>query len=126
MSWTTTEIEEHIERQPRLGVALLQVLVAKCIDLEERLQSFTRDTISDRIARTLLGVAKRIGIREQDGSVRIPPMTHGLIADTVGSSRAVVTTHLLHLRKLGLIRYSRNRIIIYPEAIWERLRAVRN
>ena len=31
MSWTRTDIEAQIERQPRLGVALIQVLVARCL-----------------------------------------------------------------------------------------------
>src|SRR5256885_11035145 len=31
MSWTCEEIEEHIERQPRLGMALIQMLVERCL-----------------------------------------------------------------------------------------------
>ena len=40
MSWTSGEIEEQVERQPRLGIALLQMLVKRGLDYEERLQSF--------------------------------------------------------------------------------------
>ena len=43
MSWTAAEIEEQVERQPRLGVALLQMLVKRGLDYEERLQSFALD-----------------------------------------------------------------------------------
>src|SRR5205085_7240850 len=30
MSWSTEEIDEQVERQPKLGMALIQVLVERC------------------------------------------------------------------------------------------------
>src|ERR1051326_722676 len=43
MSWTNTEIEEQVERQPRLGVALLQMLVKRGLDYEERSEEHTSE-----------------------------------------------------------------------------------
>jgi CRP/FNR family transcriptional regulator len=37
MSWSHSEIEEQVEKQPRLGIALLQMLVKRALDYEERL-----------------------------------------------------------------------------------------
>src|ERR1044072_7432734 len=37
MVWPRLEIEAQIERQPRLGLALMQMLSGLCLDLEERM-----------------------------------------------------------------------------------------
>ena len=74
MSWTTQEIEEQVERQPRLGIALLQMLVKRGLDYEERLQSFALDKTPERVVRSLLRFADRLGNRSEDGSIKIPPL----------------------------------------------------
>ena len=110
MFWSTAEIEEQVERQPKLGLALIQTLVERCLDFEERLQSFALDKTPERIMRALLRFATRFGARAEDGSVRIPPMTHQLISEYVGTSREIVTFQMNRLRLEGLIRYSRKEI----------------
>src|SRR5579871_1935219 len=35
MSWTTAEVEDSMDRQPRLGMALVQMMVQRCLDFEE-------------------------------------------------------------------------------------------
>ena len=123
MSWSTAEIEDQVERQPKLGLALIQILVSRCIDFEERLQSFALDKTSERVARSLLRFAEKLGVRDDDGSMRIPPMTHQVISEYVGTSREIVTFQMNHLRQLGCIRYSRKAINVLPEAIREHLRS---
>lgn len=122
MSWTTAEIEEQVDRQPKLGLALIQTLVERCLDFEERLQSFALDKTPERIMRALLRFAARFGSRAEDGSVRIPPMTHQLISEYVGTSREIVTFQMNRLRQEGFIRYSRKGIDIYTEPLTEHLR----
>jgi CRP-like cAMP-binding protein len=117
MSWTSAEIEEQIERQPRLGVALLQMLVKRGLDYEERLQSFALDKTPERVVRSLLRFADRLGARTEDGSIRIPPLTHQVISEYVGTSREIVTFQMNHLRQKGFIRYSRKGIQVYADAL---------
>ena len=68
MSWTTREIEEQSERQPKLGIALLQMLVKRGLDYQARLQSFALDKTPERVARCLLRFADRMGTRTLDGA----------------------------------------------------------
>jgi len=110
MSWTHTEIEEQVERQPRLGIALLQILVKRGLDYEERLQSFALDKTPERVVRSLLRFADRLGSRTEDGSVKVPPLTHQVISEYVGTSREIVTFQMNHLRQQGYLRYSRKGI----------------
>jgi CRP/FNR family transcriptional regulator, cyclic AMP receptor protein len=121
MSWAGAEIEEQVEKQPRLGVALLQMLIKRTVDHEERIQSFALDKTPERVIRSLLRFAARQGIQGDDGSVRIPPLTHQVISEYVGTSREIVTFQMNHLRQQGFLRYSRRGIDVYADALRDRL-----
>lgn len=110
MSWESTEIEDQVQRQPRLGIALMQMLVKRTLDYEERIQGFALDKTPERIAGSLLRFAGRLGTQNDEGWVRIPPLTHQLISEYVGTSREIVTFQLNQLRQKGYLRYSRQGI----------------
>lgn len=122
MSWSTAEIEEHIEHQPKLGLALIQMVVNRCLDFEDRLQSLALDKTPGRIALSLVRFSEKMGAHGEDGAVKIPPLTHQLISDYVGTSREIVTFQMNQLRQQGYIRYSRKSIEVYADALRERLR----
>lgn len=122
MAWSTSELEEQIQRQPKLGLALIQVLVSRCLALQDRIEAFAYDKTPKRITRALVEMAGRMGRRLEDGSLRIPPLTHQFLSDYVGTSREIVTFQMNHLRRQGLIRYSRKAIDIHLEALKEQLR----
>jgi len=122
MSWTNAEIEDQVERQPRLGIALLQMLVKRGVDFEERLQSFALDKTPERVVRSLLRFADRLGSTSEDGSVKIPALTHQVISEYVGTSREIVTFQMNYLRQQGFLRYSRKGIQIYTENLRDHLR----
>lgn len=121
MSWSTQEIEDQVERQPRLGIALLQMLVKRGLDHEERLQSFALDKTPERVVRSLLRFAERLGSPTEDGSIAVPPLTHQVISEYVGTSREIVTFQMNHLRQKGLLKYSRKGIQVYAEPLREHL-----
>ena len=121
MSWTSSEIEEQVERQPRLGIALLQMLIKRSLDFEERIQSFALDKTPERVVRSLLRFAARLGSGAEDGSIRIPALTHQVISEYVGTSREIVTFQMNYLRQKGLLRYSRKGIQIYTGSLQEYL-----
>lgn len=123
MSWTRQEIEDQIERQPRLGIALLQMLVKRGLDYEARLQSFALDKTPERLIRALLRFADHLGAPGEDGSARIPPLTHQAISEYVGTSREIVTFQMNQLRQAGFLRYSRRGIQVYAEALREHLKS---
>jgi CRP-like cAMP-binding protein len=123
MSWTAAEIEEQVERQPRLGIALVQMLVKRGLEYEERLQSFALDKTPERVMRALLRFADRLGTRTEDGSIKIPPLTHQVLSEYVGTSREIVTFQMNHLRQQGYLRYSRKGIQVYADALREHLQS---
>src|SRR5215468_1706274 len=114
MSWTSREIEEQAERQPKLGIALLQMLIKRGLDYQARLESFALDKTPERVVRSLLRFATRMGTPTEDGAIAIPPLTHQVLAQYVGTTREIITFQMNQLRQKGLLRYSRKGIQIYP------------
>ncbi len=122
MTWTTAEIEDIVTKRPRLAVALLQILVQRTIEFGHRIESFSVDNISRRLARSLVRFSERLGTPEEDGAVRMVPFTHELLSQYVGTSREIVTHYMNQFRRQGYLRYSRKGIILYRDAFKEWLR----
>src|SRR5579864_7011303 len=59
MAWTTAEIEDIIMKRPRLAVALVQIFVQRSMDFAARIESFSADNISQRLARWLIRFSER-------------------------------------------------------------------
>jgi CRP/FNR family transcriptional regulator len=122
MSWTRNEIEQQIEREPRLGIALAQYMVRQCIELQDRIESMAVYKTPERVMLALVQLAGTLGQPMQDGSTRIASLTHHTIAEYVGTSREIVTFQMNRLRRQGLLRYSRKFIDVYVPAMQQALR----
>jgi CRP-like cAMP-binding protein len=122
MMWTTSEIEDIIMNRPRLGMALLQIQVQREIDFTHRIESFSVDTLAQRLARSLIRFSERLGKPESDGSVSMGPLTHELLSQYIGTSREIVTLRMKQFRRRGYLQYSRKGIILYRDLLREWLR----
>jgi CRP/FNR family transcriptional regulator, cyclic AMP receptor protein len=117
MAWKASEIEELIQKRPRLAVALLQAFGQRSINLTQRLESLSTDRIDRRLARSLLRFAERLGKPLDDGGIQMDPLTHELLAQYVGTSRELITCHMTKLRRLGYLQYSRRSIVLHADAL---------
>ena len=122
MSWTPQEIEEQSERQPKLAIALIRLFARRGLDYQARLQSLALDSTPERLVRSLLRFADRMGTRTDDDCIGIPPLTHQVIADYVGTTREMINLHMNLLRNQGSLRYSRKGIQISARALRDQLR----
>lgn len=123
MTWTAADIQKLIAREPRLIVALMQVVVKRCIEFKNRLESFSMDDTSHRLARALLNFARKTADTDGEG-VTIAPLTHELLAQYVGTSREIISHHMSEFRRHGYIRYSRKGITIHGDSMkaWLRIK----
>jgi CRP/FNR family transcriptional regulator len=121
MGWTAAEIESHIEREPKLGIALSQYVIARCIELGDRMESMAFYKTPERVSIALLQLAEALGENRADGSTRVAALTHHVIAEYVGTSREIVTFQMNRLRRLGLLRYSRRFIDVNVPALQDTL-----
>jgi len=122
MRWSATALEEIVERRPRLAVALLQVLVQRTIGFKDRIESFSADKIALRLARTLIHFSERLGTPDEDGSSRMGPLSHELLAQYVGTTRGIVTLHMNYFRRRSYVRYNRKGINLYRDSLRDWLR----
>jgi CRP-like cAMP-binding protein/DNA-binding CsgD family transcriptional regulator len=116
MAWTPSEIHSIIQCKPQLGVALSQMLTQRLVDCQTRVESFAVDRVNQRLARTLIRLAGRSESRD-DGSARISGLKHQLLSDYVVTTRATVTHWMNCFRRQGFLRYSRDCLLLYPEAL---------
>ena len=122
MSWTRAEIEDYIDRDPHLGLALSQYFVRQCSILQERIASIAVYKTPERVMLSLIQLAGTIGVPESGGFVRIGSLTQQTIAEFVGTSREIVTGQMNRLRRLGVLRYSRQSVDVNTQGIRELLR----
>jgi CRP/FNR family transcriptional regulator len=122
MAWGTQEIEDIVMKRPRLAVALLQIQVQRTLDMTQRIESFSADNISRRLARSLIRFSERLGTVESDGSIHMAAFTHELLSQYVGTSREIVTHYMNQFRRMGYLQYSRRGIVLYRDAFVQWLR----
>jgi len=122
MMWSAAQIEDILANQPKLAVALWHVLVQRMLDLGRRIESFSRDDVPHRLARSLIHLSERLGTPDGDGSIQMSAFTHELLSQYVGTSREIVSHYMNYFRKQGYLRYSRKGISLYSEAfkVWLR------
>jgi CRP/FNR family transcriptional regulator, cyclic AMP receptor protein len=119
MRWSREEIEENTMLRPKLGLALLQLMARRTTDFEGRIQSFSGESVTERLTRALIRFAARCGTRGEDGTVTMPALTHELLSKYVGTSREIVTHHMNQFRRNGYLQYSRDGISLNPCAVSE-------
>jgi len=122
MAWGTQEIEDIVMKRPRLAVALLQIQVQRTLDMTQRIESFSADNISRRLARSLIRFSERLGTVEADGAIHMAAFTHELLSQYVGTSREIVTHYMNQFRRMGYLQYSRRGIVLYRDAFVQWLR----
>ena len=119
MAWSAADLEVLTTRQPRLAIALLQVLVRRNVDLTNRIVSLAVDDIARRMARALIRFSDRMGTSAADGTVHMSPITHEVLSQYVGTSREVVTLHMNRFRRQGCLRYSRKGLALSRAGLLE-------
>lgn len=119
MSWPIETVHEIVQRHPKLGIALMQTLAARCFDLEERIATLSADSTARRLAKALLGLSERLGQPETNSpdSRRLAPFSHKLLAQYIGTTREAVTHTMNQFRRQGLVSYSRRDVVVYTAAM---------
>lgn len=121
MVWGASQLEDIMVKRPRLAVAMVQVLGQRSLDFVRRVESFSMEDIGQRLSRALIRFSDRMGERQDDGGIRILPLTHETLAQYVGTSREIVTHYMNRLRREGFVLYSRKNIVVYRDALREKL-----
>lgn len=122
MSWTPEEVQERIEREPKLALALCEYFGCQNALMRERITTIANFKTGPRVTIALVQLAQSNGAQTPDGALRVTGLTHQAIADYVGTSREIVTSEMNRLRRLGYVAYSRLHTDVYASALMEWMR----
>jgi CRP/FNR family transcriptional regulator, cyclic AMP receptor protein len=120
--WSAEQVEERIQREPKLGLALFNYFGREIMRMRDRLTVIAKYGTGQRVRLSLIQLARTNGSTTSYGARRITGFTHQAIADYVGTSREIVTCELNYLRRLGYVSYSRVYIDVYTSALCEWIR----
>jgi CRP/FNR family transcriptional regulator, cyclic AMP receptor protein len=114
----------ELVRVPAVADRLVQQLALALRQNQKAMANFAPARHVDRVRGKLLELAGSYGRVVRDG-VRIDfPVSHGLLAEMVGSSRETVTRAVAHLQRVGFVdrRGSTYRLLVSPQSVLAQLR----
>jgi CRP/FNR family cyclic AMP-dependent transcriptional regulator len=117
MTWPISQVEDLVMKRPRLAMALLQVLVRRNAENTRRIESFSTESIEQRLVGALVRFSERLGTAAEDGTFTMMAVSHQKLSRYVGTSREIITQHMNRFRKQGYVSYSRQGIVLYPQAM---------
>lgn len=102
----------HLERTPRVAVALLEVEMQRLRETTLKRSQFAASDTIGRLAARIVELSDRYGAESEDGIEIDLPLTQDDIAAWTGASRAGVAKALQTLRGLGWIETHRRRLVV--------------
>ncbi len=105
------QFEQLLQKDPQIALTVLRVLSQKILELQQKLQDATLQSVSDRVLRTLIHLSEWYGEKRDDGRYLALRMTNRELANMIGTTRESVNRILNDLKKQGLIE-------IRPDGIW--------
>ena len=121
MAWSRAEVEYQIDKNPQLGLALLEEFALAISYMNDRLRAMATLRTPERVMLSLLQLQHTLGKPQVDGVMRMASLSQMVIAEHVGTSREIVSAEMNRLRRLGMIRYSRKFIDVDCEAMEQAL-----
>lgn len=106
-----------VEARPRIALLSMQVLSSRLRLLGEMHANLVSDDVDTRIAKLILRLAARHGVRHGSELRLTLPLTHQEIADMVGTRRQTVTSSLGNLRRRGVLAIDNHRLVIESEEL---------
>lgn len=99
-----SDVANLLLTRPHVAVNLIRILAARVTELEDRLEMQAFQSVTSRLAATLIRLAGE--------TAEIKGASHQQIAETIGASRETVTRALGDLKSQGLVELARGRIEI--------------
>jgi CRP/FNR family cyclic AMP-dependent transcriptional regulator len=107
-----SEFSALLASRPAVGVAMLQIVVARLRGADAERADFGAHDVLGRVARRLCELADRFG-NQQEGDIEITlPLTQEELAAWCGASREAVSKALTTIRNLGWIETGRRTVLV--------------
>ncbi len=110
--WDKPTMMQLMRRYPDISINLLGIILERIDDVQNRYLEVCTERVNQRIARSLLRLMRRAGLKTRDG-IRIDiPLSRQNIADYSGTTLYTVSRTLSAWEKSGWVRSGREQIVI--------------
>jgi CRP/FNR family transcriptional regulator len=110
-------LEELIQRNPPLALAVIRILGSRIRQAHSAIQGFVFCDARTRLAQLLVKLAQINGTEGSDGTITLHNrFTHQELADMIGAIRQTVTENINYLKHHGYVRIAKERITLLDPA----------
>jgi CRP/FNR family transcriptional regulator, nitrogen oxide reductase regulator len=109
--WTRQAIAELLVRNPQVRVNIMREMALHMTDALTRVRELTTASVGQRLAHTLVRLARQCGRAEAGGVLVTQPFTRQELADLAGTTLYTASRTLAKWEALGLIE-SRKRLLL--------------
>jgi CRP/FNR family cyclic AMP-dependent transcriptional regulator len=116
----TEALEQLIERNPAVALAVVRMLSERLRQAEVRLAELAHKQVPARLASLILRLGASEGIVGREGIRIDTPYTHEQLGTMIGSNREAVTRAMKELREKGAVEVVGRRIRLRDREVLER------
>ncbi len=109
---TPDELRRLIERYPTIGVNIIRHLSRRLESAERELEAMAYRRVDQRLARRLIDLAQRFGVRTERGTLIKANLTQQELAEMVGTTRETLAHTLGDFRRRGLLDTAHHQVVI--------------
>jgi CRP/FNR family transcriptional regulator, cyclic AMP receptor protein len=125
-SLKTQHVQQLIESNPQVGIAIVRLLSERLREAEVRLAELAYMQVSARLANLILRLSASEGIMSREGIRIETPYTHRQLGTMIGAKREAVTRAMIELQEEGAIELVRRRMHIKDHEALERAAEARS
>jgi len=119
-AWNADTIQRVVYESPKLISTIFSALADRIMCLQSKVQQLATERIEQRLAHSLLTLAKNLGKQEQEGVLINTPLTHRDLAEMSGTNIYSVSRILGRWEQDDIILTGRRRIVLCrPEQLQE-------
>jgi CRP/FNR family cyclic AMP-dependent transcriptional regulator len=106
------EMRKLVERYPVIGVNIISYLSGRLRDAEAELESMAYQRVGQRLARKLMDLSSRFGVKTSRGTLIEARLTQQELAEMIGTTRETLAHTLADFRRRGLLDTEKHQVLI--------------
>lgn len=109
---TPDELRKLVERYPTIGVNVIRHLSRRLRAAERELEAMAYQRVDQRLARKLVDLGQRFGVKTERGTLIQARLTQQELAEMIGATRETLAHTLGDFRRRGLLATERHQVVI--------------
>ena len=112
LTWSDATLSSLIQRFPQLALNALQMMTERFVVLQSQYRQLATERVEQRIARTILKIAKKSGKPGKQGIRLTPPPSRQQIAEMTGATLYTVSRICSQWEKDDLVHTNRRSLLL--------------